>query len=345
MTIPSGFSRLLEWWDDSKRRHPLLGWLERWGISVSSLLLGLLTIFFFRRGIEYFPWFIGYLLVLWVAGVVCLEARQSLAVRSPRVVSLVVDYAVQTMLHGVFLFLVPIYYASTTLASRNVSVLLLLLAGVILTGVDPWYRALFRRCQWIEVALFWLGLFASLNVALPLIRVQVAWALILSGVSSVGALTPSVRRRLGVDWRTAAALTAVAASAAGLLLWSARSWIPPAPLYLARGTFAQAVDRLEPIEPVREASAAEVSTWGGLSVFTAVVAPDGLRQPIDHVWWKDGIALRTIRLSPIRGGAHTGFRTHSRKFDLGPDPAGLWEVDVVTSLGQLIGRVRLTVRP
>jgi len=345
MTIPSGFSRFLEWWDRSKRRHPLLGWLERWGISAASLCLGLLTIFCFRRGVEYFPWFIGYLLVLWMAGVVFLEARQGLARRSPRLVSLVVDYLVQTMLHGVFLFLVPIYYASTTLASRNVVVLLLLLAGVLLTAVDPWYRAIFRRCRWIEVALFWLGLFASLNVAFPLIRIQASWALLLSGISSVGALAPSIRRNLGTGWREAAAVTAVTASVVGLLLWSVRSWIPPTPLHLTRGTFARAVSRLEPIGPVQEASVAEVSSWGGLSVFTAVVAPDGLRQPIDHIWWKDGVALRRIRLSPVRGGAQTGFRTHSRKLDLGPNPAGLWEVDVVTSLGQLIGRVRLTVRP
>lgn len=338
-------SRFEQRWENLTQQAPALAWLGRWGISAASVVLGLITLFVFRRGIGYFPWFIGYLLLLWMAGVLLLETRQALAARSPRLVARVMDYTVQTMLHGVFLFLLPIYFVSTTLLSKNVAVLLLLAGAALLTTIDPWYRAIFRRFRWVEVLLFWLGLFASLNVAFPLIGVRAALALLLSAVLSVLVLVPAVRRRLGTGWREAAAVTVVAAGIVGIVLWSARSWIPPAPLYLARATFARSVDQLEPVQPVREVSILEVSSWGGLTAFTAIVAPAGLREEIIHVWKRNGVMRGTIRLSPIRGLPSAGFRTYSRKRELGKHPEGIWEVDVVTPFDQLIGRVRVTVTP
>lgn len=345
--MPSGdwISRFHSQWGELKQELPALVWLEQWGISVASVLLGMLTLFIFRRPIGYFPWFIGYLLLLWMAGVLFIETRQELAARSPQVIARMMDYTVQTMLHGVFLFLLPIYYASTTLLSPNVAVLLCLTGAAVLTTIDPWYQGLFRRFRWIEVFLFWLGLFASLNVAFPLIGIRAAPALLLSANLSVLVLVPTVRRCLGAGWREATAVTVVAAGFAGLVLWSARSWIPPVPLHLARATFAKSVERLEPVLPVREVAVQEVSSWGGLSAFTAVVAPAGLQEEILHVWKRNGVTMGTIRLSPIRGLPRAGFRTYSRKWDLGKSPEGTWEVDVVTPFDQLIGRVRLRVTP
>jgi hypothetical protein len=48
-------------------------------------------------------------------------------------------------------------------------------------------------------------------------------------------------------------------------------------------------------------------------------------------------------LTTIRGGRRGGFRTYSWKTDLGANPTGLWQVDVRTVHGQLVGRVRLSV--
>ncbi len=345
MASADWISRFERQWGDLARQKRALAWLERWGISTTSVVLGFITLFIFKRPIGYFPWFIGYLLLLWMAGVLFFETRQELAARSPQVVARMMDYTVQTMLHGVFLFLLPIYYASSTFLSTNVALLLFLACAAVLTTIDPWYQAVFRRFGWIEVLLFWLGLFASLNIAFPLIGVRAALALLLSAVLSVLALVPTVRRHLGTGWREATAMTVVAAGVAGLVLWSARSGIPPVPLHLSRATFARSVERLEPVEPVQEVSAAEVAVWEGLSAFTAVVAPVGLQQEIFHVWKRNGVPVSTIRLSPIKGVRGAGFRTYSRKRDLGKSPEGTWEVDVVTPFDQLIGRVRVTITP
>lgn len=334
-----------ERWAALTARYPWLGWVEKWGISTGSLALGVLTLLVFRRGIEYFPWFVGYLLLLWLAGVALAEVRQSLLARGRRAISLVVDYTVQTLFHGLLLFLLPIYYTSTTLTSANVWFLVALASAALITAIDPWYRAIVLRFHWMEVLLFGFGLFASLNVAFPLLRVPSTWGLLLSGMVSMLALTPIFRRGPDPSWGGALARAGMWGAALALLLWPLRVWIPPVPLHLTRATFARAVIRLEPVQPVSSLPAEEIRAWGGVAALTAVAAPAGLREPIYHVWRKEGAVVERIALSPVRGGLRTGFRTYSRKTDFGQDPAGSWTVDVLTAHDQLIGRIRLKVTP
>jgi hypothetical protein len=338
-------ARLRLGWEEFFERHPRLRWARTWGISIVSLLLGLATLSVFRRGVEYFPLFVGYLILLWLGGVVFAGARQSLAGRAPRALSAAIDYTIQTLLHGLLLFLLPIYYASTTLSSGNVWLLILLVAAATLTTFDPWYRAVIARVPWAEPALFWVGLFASLNAAFPLVGVASEWTLVSSGCLSVLALLPASVRYLRVSWAAAALRVALAATVAAACLWWVREWIPPVPLHLTRATFARTVDQLEPVESVTRVSAQELRAWGRVAAFTAIAAPAGLSEPVYHVWRKDGRMIGEMLLTTVRGGRRGGFRTYSWKADLGADPAGLWEVDVRTVHGQLVGRVWLLVTP
>jgi hypothetical protein len=97
------------------------------------------------------------------------------------------------------------------------------------------------------------------------------------------------------------------------------------------------------VEPIRKVSAADLQAWGELVCYTAVSAPAGLREPIYHLWRKDGIQVARVALSTIKGGRPGGYRTYSKRSDLGADLVGRWTVDVLTVQGQLIGRVRLVV--
>jgi hypothetical protein len=76
-----------------------------------------------------------------------------------------------------------------------------------------------------------------------------------------------------------------------------------------------------------------------------VYAPAGLRQSIRHIWRRGGEMVDVVDLAPVRGGRREGFRTFSRKTSFPADPTGRWSVDVVTSSGQLIGRLRFQVVP
>ena len=281
----------------------------------------------------------------WLAGVVCAEMRQALAARGPRLLWLAVDYTVQGLFHGLLLFLLPIYYASTTLLSRNVGFLVILVAAALLSTVDPWYRAIVARSRWVEVLLFGFGLFASLNVAFPLVGVRTTWALGLSGIVSMLALTPVFHRGPRTSWWKALIYAGTGAMIVALLLWPARRWIPPVPLQLTRATFARSVFDFEPWQPVSTISPDELRGWGEMVAYTAVTAPAGLREPIYHQWRKEGKRVEKIVLSPVRGGRPGGFRTYSRKAGLGTELTGTWTVEVLTAHEQLIGRVRLIVTP
>jgi hypothetical protein len=268
-----------------------------------------------------------------------LEAHQH------RIARVALDYTLQGLHQDLLLFLLPIYYASTTLSSRNVLFLLLIMVGAVVTSIDPWYQGSVLRYPWMAHALFAFGLFASLNLGLPLIKVRSGLALVTSAFLTALALMPPVRRRFALSWRTAAYGCAVGGLLGALVIWSIRDWIPPAGLYLSSATFARSVERMTPIDPISEASAATVQGWGGLVCFTAVSAPVGLTEQIYHVWRKGGAPVVRVALSPIKGGRPGGYRTYSRRSDLGSDPVGTWTVDVRTAQDQLIGRVGLRVTP
>lgn len=330
-------------WRQLKTRRPWVRWLAKWGLSLVSLASGILTLSLFRRGLEYFPWVVGYLLLLWLAGVVFAEAREALEARGRRLLRAAYDYTLQSLCWHLLLFLLPIYFVSTTLSSPNVLFLGTLGAATLLTAVDPWYRATVLRIRWASALMFAYAMFVTLVVALPLIGVRSGGALILAAAASMLALAPTARRSFRLSWRTASLAAVLAGVCAALLVWLARAWIPPVPLHLVRGTFAQEVQALEPVLPVSRLTAQAARAWDSLACFTALAAPAGLQEPIVHVWRKDGATLVRVPLTPVLGGRPGGFRTHSRLTSLGPDPAGSWRVDILTAHGQLIGRVHLTV--
>ena len=341
----AGLRSVRSGWAAFTARHAWARWVQRWGISLGSLAFGVATLLVFRRGIEYFPWFVGYLLLLWLAGVVFAETRRRLAPRGPRLLWLAVDYTVQSLFHGLLVFLLPIYYAGTTLTSANVGCLLFLGVAAVLTSVDPWYRAILTRYRRIEILLFGFGLFASLNVAFPLVGVQPTWALPLTGVFSLLALAPVLHRGPKRSWPAAPLRAGLWGVVAALLLWLLRAYIPPVPMHMTRGTFARSVSLLEPQETVTSLPVSEARAWGGLTAFTAIAEPAGLREPIYHVWRKDGIVVARVPLA-LMGVEHPGgFRTYSRKSGLGANPAGSWMVDVLTTYDQLIGRIHLVITP
>ncbi|HZP35540.1 MAG TPA: DUF2914 domain-containing protein [Methylomirabilota bacterium] len=327
---------------------PVVGWLGGWPISILSLVLGLAALFVFRRGLPHVAWIVGYLLLLWLLFVLITELRAPLHERGRAVVATVADYTIQTLYHNLLLFVLPAYYAAATLDSPNVIFVAAVAAGALVTAVDPVYRWIVQPRPWLNHALLGFSMFAALNVALPLVRVQPFLALESSAALSALALAPAFRRGAGGWWRAHA--HALGAALVGLaLVWVVgRFVVPPAPLHLARAVLARDVVDLRPVDPVPDGviSAARVAEWNVLTAYTAVYAPAGIRQPIRHVWWRDGEQVAYVELpTPVRGGRRQGFRTYSAYSDPRPPLAGRYHVDVVTASGQLIGRLRFTVTP
>lgn len=300
----------------------------------------------FRRGLPHLGWIVGYLILLWLLAAMLAQFREVFEARGWRLPLRGADYAVQSLLHAVLLFILPAYYASTTLASPNIIFFLVLCALATLATFDPWFSALVQLRPWTRHLALLVTVFAALNVALPLVRVPPFGAMITSAVVAVLALTPMLRRAGSIGWWQAVRLALAAAVVAAFMVVLGRGFIPPAPLALAGTAVARSIAEWEPVDRVvGSVGVGELRRWGSLVAYTAIYAPAGLRQPIEHVWRLDGRAITVVRLSVVRGGRPGGFRTYSQKTSFPPDPVGHWSVDVMTSSGQLIGRLSFQVRP
>ena len=327
-------------------RYPWVGWVWRWGISLWSLALGLLTLFVFRRGLPHVGWIVGYLLLLWCLFAVLAELGGVLERRGRRLVVDAGEYVILSLCHNLLLFVLPAYYASATLTSVNGVFMAALAAVALVTAIDPVYRRLVHPRAWRRHVLFAFSVFAALNVALPLVGVRPILALAGSAALAVLALTPGLRQDGAVSWMKAHARAVALACLAVALVWYGRAVVPPAPLFLAHTVAARAVTDLTPVDVIHgSVSAVTVEEWGELAAYTAVYAPGGLRQAIQHVWSPNGVVIARIPLSPVSGGRAEGFRTYSVTRRLTPPIDGRYTVDVATVSGQLIGRLRFAVTP
>ena len=321
-------------------------WLTEWGVSFASLTGGVLTLFVFRRGLPNVAYLVGYLLLLWLVFAVLVELRQPLAEsgrRSGRLVITAADYTIQTLYHGLLLFVLPAYWASTTLTSLNVIFLVVLVVLALLATFDPWYRAIVHPRPWAGYVFFVISIFAALNVALPLVGLPPFGALMASAFAASLAITPVVRRAGGRTWRAALRVTVAVGVVAAALAAVGRAWLPPAPLFMARSAILWDVLDLDNIEALPTAITAAEVKERGLVAYTAIYAPAGLRQSVSHVWRHRGRVVETVSLAPVLGGRREGYRTYSRKTSFPDDAEGRWSVDVVTASGQLIGRLRFRI--
>jgi hypothetical protein len=106
----------------------------------------------FRRGLPHVGWVVGYTLLLWLLVAILAEARAPLETRDHHRMIGAAEYTIQTLYHNLFLFVLPAYFASSTLASVNGLFVAGLALGALITAVDPWYGALVRPWRGVERA-------------------------------------------------------------------------------------------------------------------------------------------------------------------------------------------------
>jgi len=345
MSPPNG--GLLAAWRRLVASHRWLGSLIPWVVSIGSLGLGLATLFVFRRGLPHVSWVVGYLLFLWLLLTLLAEVRAPLEKRGRHLVVGAGEYLVQTLCHGLLLFVLPSYYFAATVTSPNAALVVLLAIAALLTTIDPWYRALVHPRPWLRCVLLGLAMFAGLNVALALVGMRpIVAAVAGAGLTGIG-VAPALRRPGRRDLLPAIGRAAALAGVAMAAVWIDPVWVPPAPMFMARAVIARDVVGLEPVDVVdRVVNSATILNWGSLVAYTPVYAPAGIRQSIEHAWFRDGVPVTRITLAaPVMGGRREGFRTFSRRRGWHPPIAGRYRVDVVTTSGQLVGRLAFTVTP
>ncbi|ATE61122.1 DUF5924 family protein [Thauera sinica] len=253
-------------------------------------------------------------------------------------------YATQLIHQESLFFALPFFATTTSWNSGQFVFTGLLGAAALVSIIDPvYYRRLAPR-RWLYLTYHTLTLFAVLLAALPVIlqtptpqsyRLALGVAVLLSFPSVAGSLP--LRRW----WRGAVLIALMAALAAAG--WWLRLWVPPATLWLHHVAVTAEFDGASrvPGQTLREIDAAQLAAQG-LYAYTAINAPQGLQERIWHVWMRDGVEVDRIALD-IRGGRREGYRAWTHKQNFPPQPAGRWQVKVLTDAGQMIGTLRFQV--
>ncbi len=269
-----------------------------------------------------------------------IAARFGFAVPTP-----VLRYITQMIHQESLFFVLPFLYAATTWNSGQALFTGAMTIAAVVALIDPLYYRWLAPRRWVFLTYHTLTLFTVLLAAPPLImnlRTGDSYLLAL-GIAVVLAFPTLAGLVTLQTWRRRFAVAALMASlAAGG--WIARQWVPPATLRLSEAALAVEISRSGVPEEarLREISVAQLKSQG-LYAYTAVYAPLGLREHIFHVWTHNGREVDRIALD-IRGGRKEGYRAWSHKRNFPPDPAGDWQVKVVTDAGQMIGVMRFEAR-
>jgi hypothetical protein len=329
----------------------VLGFLERhervlWTLhSLWALVLG---VFVMWLGSRHFAWLrvtLLYVAFLWVTSlfVPALVDEPGRPSRWRGRLRLVINYFHKNFYQQLLFFLLPVYWESATPWSLNVLFVGVLGCSALISTLDVFYDRHLSVRRGLLAAFFAFNLFACINVMLPVLwGISNRVALPLSAGLAVAAFA-TIRYRL----RDLASFPArrhvgIAAVALVLLLALGRPLIPPAPLRLLRADFGSGIDRRAP-QVSGPLDTLPVGWSGRVYAVTAIHAPLGLRDRVEHRWYQDG---RLVYSSPsylVAGGRGEGFRLWTSAVVGHLAPHSHVRVDVRTESGQLVGRADIRV--
>lgn len=323
-------------------------WWARWRhlVGLVSFLAGVASFFLFERQekaaqalVILLP--LSWLLVGLEPWLLRLAQRGRLGAMSP----VLLAWLTQGLHQESFFFTLPFFIASTTWFSLQTGFLALLGLLALASLIDPFYFGQVVKRRWLLWSFHAAAGFITMLAAAPMLwHLTTAQSLMLAaaclGVLSIPAWAAALSALQWARWPLAVGLAALLAA----LVFEARGVIPPATLRVSKSEMTTTLDvsTKTPGPALKEIEAARVRAEG-LYAWTAIRAPRGLRERIEHHWIHEG---RTIDRIPIEiaGGREQGYRAWTHKQAFPADPRGRWEVRVVTEGGQLIGVKRFTVR-
>lgn len=329
-----------------KRASPSLRiWLQRhqdkfwWLHSGYALLLGIGVMWLGAHNYDYLRVTVFHVGFIWLSSL-CLPwflNHPRLSAACAARLQMVINFFNKNFYQQMLFFILPIYYASATLPSRNIVFMLLLAVSAILSTLDVVYDRHLSVRRGLTASFFAFNLFALFNVMLPVLwSISNIWttrvATVLAAVGFVTLYQPFPR----LKWLRPVC-GALAAVLFAVLVEIGRGVVPPAPLRLVSAQFGGAVEReAMRVEPEwTELSPGDVQQ---IYVLTAIKAPLGLRERVRHRWYKAGKFYWASPYYPVTGGREQGFRLWTG-YDFASIEAGTEvRVDVETEGGQLIGR-------
>lgn len=298
-----------------------------------------------KRNFAYLQIAVFHISFIWLSSLLLPKLLQLRSVPpswAPRL-RLVVNFFNKNLYQQMLFFVLPIYYASATVGSRNVIFVLLVGLSAVLSTLDVIYDRHLSANRYLNAGFFAFNLFALINVMLPIL-----WSVsntMTTRVSGVLAFLGFVT--LGYPVAQSFIRQAALALGAGVLFFAlvelGRPFIPPAPLRIASVVFGTSFDgeSLRMLAPITELKADAAGQLYGL---TAIRAPLGLREKLRHRWFENGKLVCASALYDVVGGRTEGFRLWtSCTFGRVASSTNV-RLDLETEGEQLVGRTTLGAR-
>jgi hypothetical protein len=332
----------------SGSNRPLMQWLHLhkdklwWMHSLYALVLGIGIMWLGKRNFAFLRVAVFHIGFIWLSSLFLPKLLQHprLPARWAPRVRLLVNFFNKNFYQQVLFFVLPIYYASSTLSSLNIVFVLLVALSATLSTLDIVYDRYVSVKRGLTAVFFAFNLFALINVMLPVLwSVSNTWTTRISAVLAfIGLVTLGYRSSPSkIRGRVVVALIGFFLLA---LVELGRPFIPPAPLRLVSVEFGTDFNKESfGIEsPLTKLSSAQSLRLYGL---TAIKAPLGLREKVQHRWYMNGKLIFASPFYSMTGGREEGFR-HWTSYTFENIPARTeLRLDLMTEGGQLIGRARL----
>jgi Family of unknown function (DUF5924) len=326
-----------------RRYERTLWWLH----SVYALALGLGVVVFASRGFEHASTLLATLIGAWFLIFAFFQWQQ---IRTHRVSSLIVSYALKNLYQTAFFFSLPFYYRATTLDSPNLGAFVVLVIAVLLSTLDRVFDGVVLKHRLAAATLHAVCIFYASQLAFPALvpELSVGRALtaaaVLTALSSfsVYASTSQVFgfRRL----RTYLAAGAFAALCATLAHFG-RSYLPPVPLYLTYGSVGTDIGADGRLQLAATTIASP--RLKDLHAVSEIALPSGKGDKLLHTWKCNQQTFAHFDEEAIRVGSAEGMlrlRSSLRGVSGAPKP-GPCSVDTETEDGRLVGRIRFELGP
>ena len=327
---------------------PPASWFQRhkdklwWLHSAYALLLGVGIMWLGARNYNFLRVTVLHVGFIWLSSLYLprLLNRPWLAPRWAERLRLLVNFFNKNLYQQVLFLILPIYYGSATLSSGNFFFVMLLATSALMSTLDVVYDRQLSVRRGLTALFFAFNLFALINVMLPVLwSIGNNWATRLSALlAALGYAT--ILRPFAESKQWQRGFAAMIALVLVILAELARPLIPPAPLRLVAAEFGSSYQaEAKTVAPVL--SEVEAGPARRLHVLTPIKAPLGLRETVQHRWYKNGKLVWASPFIQVTGGREQGFRLWTNyQFDI-VEPGAEVRVDAVTEGGQLIGRVRV----
>jgi hypothetical protein len=304
-------------------------------------MLGIGVMWLGKRNFAYVRVAVFHISFIWLSSLILpkLLNHPRLSQRAPRL-QLVVNFFNKNFYQQMLFFVLPIYYASITLSSLNVVFVVLVGLSALLSTLDLIYDRHLSVRRGLAAGFFAFNLFALINVMLPILwsvsntqTTRISGVLAFAGFLTLGyPASQSTIRRMALIFGIGFMILSV--------VELGRAFIPPAPLRLASTEFGTNFDQesLQMVSPVTELNSAGPLRLYGL---TAIKAPLGLREKLQHRWYENGKLVWASPFYNMVGGRQEGFRLWTSYTFSNVRPHTELRLDLETEGGQLVGRARL----